>query len=225
MTIKTIEQLKAEMLVATESAMARIEERKQRLTLERQIKEAQDDNLQNTKAERELFTSATASLNAYAERASVAVKEAQFTTRTGSELKLNFFPTRRKHLVVNKLTSLMNSMVYTRDDVSKLVANELGLTEVDIEAYRNSLGRNDSFTPELGVIKGFKGNAEAYNSNLHMLAEKLDVFIPNADFTQAEFDTSYANSEVRALEDQEEARQAEQSWDQNNGHGLVVDMS
>lgn len=223
-TTVTIEELKAQVLADTQAAQLRIAERKERLTLERTLKELNDDTLQEGKAVHGLLNDAATSLNVFMERASAAVKHAQFQTRTGSELKLNFFPTRRKHLVVNKLTGLMNSMVYTRDDVSQLVAEELGLTEVDVENYRNALGRGDSFTPDLGVVKGFKGNAVSYNNNLHMLAEKLGVYIPDADFSQEDFDTFYSNSVERALEEQEEARLAEQAWDTDNTQNFAIDL-
>lgn len=224
-TIKTIEELKAQLLVDSEKAKERIAERKERITLERLINEANDENLQNVKAERELFSESAVSLDVFMANATKAVKDAQLQTRTGSELKLNFYPTKRKHLVIDKLTSLMNSMVYTRSDVSKLVATELGLNEVDVEDYRNAMGSGDSFTPEMGIIKGFVGNAKDYNSNLNMLADKLGLYIPATEFTQEEFDTFYANSVERALEEQKEAEQAEQAWNMDNGHGLTVDMS
>lgn len=224
MTNLTIEQLKAQLAADTQAAVARINERKERITLERLISEANNEELQNAKAEREMLNESALSLNAFMEQAKEVVREAKFQTRTGSDLKLNFYPTKRKHLVIDKLTSLMNSMVYTRPDVSAAVATGLGLTEVDVESYRTALGRGDSFTPELGIIEGFAGNAVAYNSNLQMLASKLGIYIPTVDFTQEDFDTFYEKSVHKAQLEQREALEAEEQWDLDNGHGLTVDM-
>lgn len=223
-TTTTIEELKAKMLADTQAAKARIAERKERISLERLIKEANDEGIQEIKAEREMLNDSANSLEAFMATASHAVKEAQLQTRTGSELKLNFYPTQRKHLVVNKLTSLMNSMVYTREDVTKLVAASIGLTEVDVEAYSSAMGRTDRFDPESGIVKGFVGNAVAYTSNVNLLADKLGLHLPAVVFTQEDFDKYYEKSVHKAELEQRAAEEAEEQWDQNNGHSLQIDL-
>lgn len=225
MTTLTIDQLKAKLAEETAATKARIAENKERMTLERQLVELQDEDLQNVKARRELLNESAIALETMMEAASKVVKEANLQTRTGKSIELNFYPTQRKHLVVNKLTGLMNSMVYTRDDVSKLAAEELGLTEIDVESYRNAMGRGDQFSPETGITKGFAGNAQAYNSNLNMLADKLGLFIPEVNFSQSDFDSYYAKSVERAELEQREAEEAEEQWNQDNGHGLQIDLT